>query len=92
MKKEELYDLAIEKYGANMQKVVCMEEMSELVKELSKDIRGAGNIKALTEELADVSIMVEQMIRHYDLQEAVKIEREKKLKRLFNRLTEGGKK
>ena len=88
MKKEEIYDLAIEKNGADTQKIVCIEEMSELTKELTKDIRGRGNRKCISEELADVQIMIEQMIRFYNCQDLIKGIKDKKLIRLENRLTE----
>lgn len=88
MKKEEIYDLAIKKNGPVTQIVVCMEEMAELTKELSKDIRGRGNRKCISEELADVQIMIEQMIRYYNVYDLVKGVKDKKLIRLENRLTE----
>jgi len=52
---------AVDTYGKKMQMVVCIEEMAELQKELSKAIRGKGNVLALAEEIADVKIMLEQL-------------------------------
>ncbi|MCM1223096.1 MAG: hypothetical protein NC548_52450 [Lachnospiraceae bacterium] len=36
--------------------IIVMEELSELSKEVSKQIRGRGDIVSLTEEMADVSL------------------------------------
>lgn len=59
--KIELYKKAIAKYGAKAQTVVAMEEMAELIKELSKAFRGYGNPDAIIEEMADVYIMLDQL-------------------------------
>ena len=48
------YAEAVRAYGKQSQLVMAMEEMSELTKELSKNLRGADNAKALAEEIADV--------------------------------------
>lgn len=55
------YAEAVRAYGKQSQLVMAMEEMSELTKELSKNLRGADNSKALAEEIADVEIMLEQL-------------------------------
>ena len=55
------YAEAVRAYGKQSQLVMAMEEMSELTKELSKNLRGADNAKALAEEIADVEIMLEQL-------------------------------
>lgn len=55
------YVEAVRAYGKQSQLVMAMEEMSELTKELSKNLRGADNSKALAEEIADVEIMLEQL-------------------------------
>lgn len=52
---------AIRAYGTETQCVVLFEEMSELQKEVCKHWRGSDNIGAITEELADVHIMLEQL-------------------------------
>ena len=43
------------------QTLMCMEEMSELQKELCKHARGADNVRQIAEEIADVRIMLDQM-------------------------------
>ena len=50
----------IEKFGEK-QVVVAIEELSELQKELCKTLRGKADIDHITEELADVWIMFQQM-------------------------------
>ena len=45
---------ALGTYGSVLQIVVTMEEMSELQKELCKNLRGRGSIEHIAEEIADV--------------------------------------
>ena len=56
-----IYYNAIAKYGTEHQMIVALEEMSELQKEICKDMRGNLNLKNLIEEIADVTIMLEQL-------------------------------
>lgn len=49
MKTKDVYSAAIKKYGKISQLIMCMEEMSELIKELSKSfprVSGAQTIPA----------------------------------------------
>src|SRR5680860_504054 len=57
----EIYGLALKKYGIEKQMIKCIEELSELQKELCKHSLGQGSIEHITEEIADVEIMLEQM-------------------------------
>lgn len=57
----------IEKYGKTMQTVVAIEEMSELIKELTKALRGADNHDAIVEEVADVYIVLHEIQIMYDI-------------------------
>ena len=66
LEKRELYKDLINKYGEK-QVIVAIEELSELQKELCKNLRGRKNQLALTEEIADVLIMVEQMIVYFEI-------------------------
>lgn len=61
------FEKAIETYGADLQKQVAIEEMSELTKEICKDFRGKGNREHILEEIVDVSIMLEQLQIMYDI-------------------------
>lgn len=48
---------SIEKYGKEMQSIVCMEECSELIQAVSKCLRGKPDATDnLAEEMADVTI------------------------------------
>lgn len=83
---------AIEKYGIPVQSVVAMEEMAELQKELSKAIRGiytSGNYdtKGMLEELADVTLMLKQIMVMYHIDEdAVRSVMHTKVMRLERRI------
>ena len=58
-------------YGHEPQKMMLLEEMAELQKEICKDMRydPAVNLKAITEEVADVLIMLEQIQMMYHISE-----------------------
>jgi NTP pyrophosphatase (non-canonical NTP hydrolase) len=55
-----IFTALVEKYG-DKQINICIEEMSELTKELCKNVRGHGNLDKIYEEMADVFIMLAQM-------------------------------
>lgn len=75
---------AIDKYSPVMQSVVAMEEMGELIQEISKDIRGKGDVEHMAEEIADVQIMIDQLCMIHDCSlkvgayKAAKVERLRK--------------
>lgn len=52
---------AIDKYSPVLQSVVAMEEMGELIQEISKDLHGKGDVDHMAEEIADVQIMLDQL-------------------------------
>ncbi len=81
-----IYDAAINKYGNHMQQMVAIEEMSELIKELVKYNRGTENEKHIAEEIADVCIMLEQLIMMFDNEPEVRLYIEQKLLRLQSRV------
>ena len=81
------YAEAVRTYGKQSQIVLAMEEMSELTKELSKNLRGRNNTIALAEEIADVEIMLEQLKTIYRNRALVDRVRAKKLIRLSDRIT-----
>ena len=81
------YKQAIETYGVRAQKLMAIEEMSELTKEICKDFRGKLNRENLIEEMADVLIMLDQMLILYKISgEEVGLVRVKKVERLKERL------
>lgn len=80
---------AIEAYGKDMQLTVAVEELSELIKEICKNKRGADNRDNIIEEMADCYIMLSQLeiifdIDFRDIDNVVK----SKLNRLASRLAE----
>ena len=81
----EIFDKALSTYGIDKQKWMLVEECGELLNALAKHIRGRGSFDELNTELADVSIMVEQIARFYGWEEFLE-ERERKIERLKNRL------
>lgn len=77
---------AVEAYGKEHQLIICMEEMAELTKELSKNLRGHNNLQEIAEEVADVEIMLGQVKLLFDLKEAAADAKEAKLLRLRERI------
>lgn len=86
--KNVVYQAAISTYGARAQTVMVMEEMAELTKELSKNLRGADNVKQIAEEIADVRIMLEQMELLHNCAEIAANYKTVKIERLAERLKE----
>ena len=89
MDDKKIYKEALDKYGAQMQETICIEELSELQKALCKHIRGNGSMADISEEIADVQIMLEQMILLFDLESSVEKWRDIKLARLRDLISEG---
>lgn len=85
-KDQEIYLAALNKWGALMQTVVAIEELSELQKELCKALRGMQHNNHIAEEIADVAIMLEQMTMLYHVRDAVESWRKEKLERLEKRI------
>lgn len=54
-------------YGHESQKMMLLEEMAELHKEICKDMRYDRDLEAITEEVADVMIMLEQIQMMYHI-------------------------
>ena len=73
---------ALYHFGYNHQATKCIEEMSELTKELCKEKDGHGNLEHIAEEIADTYITLDQMVIYHDIYQKVKDYREKKLGRL----------
>lgn len=81
------YKQAIKTYGEHAQKLMAIEEMSELAKEICKDFRGKLNREHLIEEMADVLIMLDQMLLLYKISgEEIFSMCERKMGRLKERL------
>lgn len=87
MKNIDLYREAIRQWGADAQTLMVFEEMAELQKELCKCARGKQNKDEIAEEIADVQIMLEQMMVLHECETEVAQYKFEKLKRLAARLT-----
>ena len=85
--RKQVYRKAIDQYGEALQLTVAIEEMAECQKELCKFIRGNGNTDNLAEEVADVLIMMEQVMYIFGIDDAVNRETNRKVERLENRIT-----
>lgn len=73
---------AVETFGAESRNMLAIEEMAELQKELCKHSRGNNNYYDIAEEIADVQIMLEQLIILHDCRDAVEDWKFAKLMRL----------
>lgn len=85
MKKDMLYTKALEKWNYNSQIDMCIEEMAELTKALCKAKRHKKPenwLASVYEEIADVTIMLEQMTIIFDGKETIPHKIEEKLLRL----------
>jgi len=84
MKKNKLYELAIDKWGVQPQVDMCIEEMAELTQILLRTRRQNRKVtfSELAKEIADVEIMLEQMKMAFYCGDLVKKEKDKQLKKL----------
>ena len=79
-----IYDDAIDYFGDESQKIMVIEEMSELTKELCKELRGRGDVEHIADELADVEITLAQIKKIYNIAQTVEEHKDFKLNRLAN--------
>ena len=81
------YRQAINTYGEKAQKLMAIEEMSELTKEICKDFRGKLDREHLVEEMADVIITLDQLMIIYEISGyEIRQMCERKIERLKERL------
>lgn len=85
---DEICRAALETFGKSSQMQVAIEEMSELTKELCKNGRGQENTTHIAEEIADVEIMLRQMVMLFDCAGQVETFHRYKLERLAERIKE----
>ena len=84
---------ALDVWGEKAQMLMVVEEMSELIKEILKNVnRSKNNIDEIAEETADVEIMLEQLKENYRIAEKVKTYKEEKIKLIEQRLNDWSKK
>lgn len=84
--RSKVYADAAATFGTTCQLVVALEEMSELQKEICKALRGEMNLAHLAEELADATIMLEQLRQMFNMNEPVCIMMDNKIIRLRQRI------
>lgn len=82
MTEAEVLTRTLEDNGPTCESIVAIEEMGELTKELTKDLRDMGNFEHIAEEMADVEICLAMLKIIYDNAENVREWKAKKLKRL----------
>lgn len=90
MNERQILGRAISFYGSEIQRVIAIEELSELQKELCKSLRSGADRPHIAKEIADVQIMLEEMMMLYECREDVSIWRRKKVNRLYERLVRDG--
>ncbi len=85
----DIYHRALKTWGKNPQMLQVIEEMSELIKEILKNVnRGKDNISEIIEETADVEIMLEQLKCCYNIKQEVEDYKKQKLLKIAKRLDE----
>ena len=86
----EILKKAIKHYGSQNQMMICAEEAAELIQAISKCIRYTDDIEVkqhLTEEIADVLIMIDQLKIIMDIKDyEIRCYRDYKLQRLERRM------
>jgi len=84
---------ALDTWGEEAQMLMVVEEMSELMKEVLKNInRKKNNLAEIIEETADVEIMLEQLKENYKIAEKVEAYKKDKIKVIEQRLNDWDKK
>ena len=83
-----IYQDAIEFFGNTSQKIMVIEEMSELTKELCKELRDRGNVENIADELADVEITLAQLKIIYNIHSLVEEHKDFKLHRFAKNMAE----
>jgi len=82
MDKHSIYKKCLDRWGIDSQLLMAVEEMTELQTELLHCIRGRGDLKKVSEEIADVMITLEQVLYIYALKSSVNKNIEIKMNRL----------
>ena len=85
---KEIMQDVIKFYGADLQQIIAIEEMSELQKEICKNKRGRDNIDHIAEEIADVLICIDQLQIMFDIKERVEEWKDKKARRVLKQMLE----
>lgn len=89
MDKIQILNKALNQYGIKAQEWMLVEECGELLNAIAKLKRKRSTKEDIITELADVSIVVEQMALFFGWED-FEAEKQRKLARLENRLEKGG--
>jgi hypothetical protein len=82
--RENIYQIAIKKWGEGLQCLMFFEESAELCKLLCKHLRGKNPSTAkITEEIADVYNVLDQLMFMFDCKVQVEEIRDQKLVRML---------
>lgn len=84
--RKRVYTKALIAYGDRVQMIVAMEELAECQKEICKILRGGENFPHLAEEIADATIMLEQVRLMFNINDKVSDYMDAKIRRLDERL------
>ena len=82
------YTNAMLAFGERNQLIVAVEELSECQKEICKILRGGEDYRHLAEEVADATIMLEQIRMMFNINDRVCEFMDEKIERLDNRIKE----
>lgn len=82
----QVYTNALIHFGKVNQLIVALEELSECQKEICKVMRGESNLNHLAEEIADATIMLEQMRLIFSVNDLVCEKMDQKIMRLDAKL------
>ena len=80
------YTNAMLAFGERNQLIVAIEELSECQKEICKILRGGDGLRNLAEEIADATIMLEQIQLIFSINDCVCNFMDEKIKRLEDRV------
>lgn len=69
--RQRVYEAALNKWGEKLQATVAIEEMAEVQKEITKMLRGKLDREHMAEEIADATIMLEQMCQMLNINDSV---------------------
>ena len=69
--RQRVYEAALNKWGEKLQATVAIEEMSEVIKEITKMLRGKLDREHMAEEIADATIMLEQLRQMLNINDSV---------------------
>jgi NTP pyrophosphatase (non-canonical NTP hydrolase) len=89
--KHEIIQAAVKTFGIEAQERMALEEMGELITALCKLHRkhNGNDLSAVASEIADVQLMLDQLIYMYNIEDKVQFAKLEKLDRLESLLWKG---